>query len=62
MPADLSWFAKLRGKRNPDPVPYRLKVVEENGDQVVRIFRPDNAAVEQREAFIVLTRLRNNLS
>ena len=62
VPADLSWFAKLRGKRNPDPVPYRLKVVEENGDQVVRIFRPDNTAVEQREAFIVLTRLRNNLS
>lgn len=61
-PEDLSWFAKLRGKKNPEPVPYRLKVVEENGDQVVRIFRQDNTLVEQREAFIVLTRLRNNLS
>jgi hypothetical protein len=61
-PEDLSWFAKLRGKRNPLPALYRLKMVEENGDQVVRIFRPDDTPVDQREAFIVLTRLRNNLS
>lgn len=61
-PEDLSWFAKLRGKRNPEPVQYRLKIVEENGDQVVRIFRPDDSLVDQREAFVVLTRLRNNLS
>ncbi|MBT5330759.1 MAG: outer membrane protein assembly factor BamC [Porticoccaceae bacterium] len=61
-PEDLSWFAKLRGRRNAEPVPYRLKMIEEEGDQVIRIFNLDDTPVDQREAFIVLTRLRANLS
>lgn len=61
-PEDLSWFARLRGKRNPLPALYTLTMVEEEGSQIVRVYRPDGTAVDQREAFIVLTRLRNNLS
>lgn len=61
-PEDLSWFARLTGKRNPEPIAYRVKMVDVEGAQIVRLYRPDDSLVEQREAFIVLTRLRNNLS
>jgi len=61
-PEDISWFGKLRGKRNPDPGVYKLIMIEQEGSQFIRIFRPNGDVVEAREAYLVLTRLRNNLT
>ncbi len=61
-PKDISWFARLFGKKNPPPAIYRLEMREEAGNQVVRIYNPDGTPVDQREAFVVLSRLRTNLS
>jgi outer membrane protein assembly factor BamC len=61
-PEELSLFARMTGKRNPEPTQYRLVMTEENGSQIVRILRPDDSPATQREAFTVLTRLRAHLS
>lgn len=62
IPEDISWFGKLRGKRNPEPGVYKLIMVERDGSQFIRIFHPNGDLVEAREAYLVLTRLRNNLT
>tara|TARA_B110000483_G_scaffold147265_1_gene175697 strand:+ start:70030 stop:71130 length:1101 start_codon:yes stop_codon:yes gene_type:complete len=61
-PEDISWFGKLRGKRNPEPGVYKLIMVEDDGSQFIRIYHTNGDLVEAREAYLVLTRLRNNLT
>lgn len=58
-----SFFQKLVGANKPQPTSYRISLdVEDDEKVIVRVFDESGAPLNQRDSYIVLERIRSNLS